>query len=211
MQIAGMQPRIGIPPVLGMLLSISMGMRASEMSRASMTILVFDYVGIDHETLRKTEDEADNIFRQAGVRVAWQLCLSAAKPSSAECPEVGPLTPALRLVSHLQLVPDQVRTDTVGYSTSDVMTVSWEQTKKLAQSGAGPETLILGLIVAHEFGHLLLGKSHSISGIMQAQWNYHDWGLAHKRWLLFLPQQATVMRKQLRTRGETLAAANSTH
>jgi hypothetical protein len=91
------------------------------------------------------------------------------------------------------------------------MTVSWEQTKKLAQSGAGPETLILGLIVAHEFGHLLLGKSHSISGIMQAQWNYHDWELAHKRWLLFLPQQATVMRKQLRTRGETLAAANSTH
>jgi len=157
--------------------------------------------------MRRAEDVADQVFRHAGVEIAWRGCYLLLQSSESTCPAVSPSTPALRLVPRFQFVRGQVRADTMGYSTGDMMTVSWEEAQNVAQSGvAGPVTQVLGLVIAHELGHLLLGTGHSASGIMRARWGLNDWVLARQDKLSFLPRQAADLRKELRNRSETAVA-----
>ena len=111
---------------------------AAEQPKPGLTILVLNYAGIDDQTLRAAEGEADRIFRHAGVEVGWRHCDSAPKRPGAECPDVGASTPALRLISHFQFVAGQIRADTMGYAIGHMMTVSWDEAQNVARSDAGP-------------------------------------------------------------------------
>jgi hypothetical protein len=170
--------------------------RASEDGQHSMTILVFDYAGIKHETLLRAEGEADQIIRHTGAEVVWQNCNTVSNSPGTECPDVGPSTVALRLVPHFQLISGHIRTNTMGFSIGNTMTVSCEHADALARSGVAPLTEILGVTIAHEFGHLLLGNAHSVSGVMRARLGLTDWELAHTGWLRFHPLQARALRQE---------------
>jgi hypothetical protein len=63
----------------------------------------------------------------------------------------------------------------------------------------------LGHAIAHELGHLLLDlKGHTIQGIMRAEWGLKDlWDAAH-RILVISPQQAEVLRADVRRRNAPL-------
>jgi hypothetical protein len=57
---------------------------------------------------------------------------------------------------------------------------------------------ILGHVMVHEIGHLLLGtNSHSASGIMRAQWRNAELLSAGKGALVFAPAQSRRMRQRL--------------
>jgi hypothetical protein len=90
-----------------------------------------------------------------------------------------------------------------------MMTVSWGQAENLARSGLGPITEILGVTIAHEFGHLLLGNAHSVSGIMRRRFGRGDWELAQHGGLVFHPSEAAALRKEVRTRSETMLVASN--
>jgi hypothetical protein len=65
------------------------------------------------------------------------------------------------------------------------------------QAGLTAEA-ILGLVIAHELGHLLLGtNSHAAQGIMRANWKRQDLSLAGKGMLGFTEDQAQKMRGRL--------------
>jgi len=58
----------------------------------------------------------------------------------------------------------------------------------------------LGRVMAHELGHLLLGKNaHSAAGIMRAQWRAQDLVLAQAA-MPFLPGEAKSIQKQVKAR-----------
>ena len=61
--------------------------------------------------------------------------------------------------------------------------------------------VILGRVIAHELGHLLLGKkAHSHAGIMHSRWRAHDLGLSRQAAMLFLPVEAKRIRAKVRAR-----------
>jgi hypothetical protein len=73
---------------------------------------------------------------------------------------------------------------------------------KAEQERVNPAQL-LGLAVAHEFGHLLLGaKAHSATGIMRANWRHEDMERGAKGQLLFTDQQAPLIRADMQSRIE---------
>ncbi len=58
---------------------------------------------------------------------------------------------------------------------------------------------ILGLVIAHEIGHLLLATtSYALGGIMHFPWSAAQLGLAAQGLLSFTPRQAKKMRAQVR-------------
>jgi hypothetical protein len=62
---------------------------------------------------------------------------------------------------------------------------------------------ILGCVMAHEIGHLLIGSNgHSSSGVMQASWERKQIRQAVTSSLLFTPQQARQIQvaAQMRTK-----------
>lgn len=64
--------------------------------------------------------------------------------------------------------------------------------------------LLLAHVMAHEVGHLLLGREHSAIGLMRAQWSFRDMLLIRKDRLRF--SQADVARLQVavKTRSNAL-------
>ncbi len=58
-------------------------------------------------------------------------------------------------------------------------------------------TTLLGLVVCHELGHLLLGPGHTSDGIMVGRWSGEQTEAGRKRRLRFTRQQATVILREL--------------
>jgi hypothetical protein len=61
--------------------------------------------------------------------------------------------------------------------------------------------IILGCVIAHEIGHLLLGtNSHSGSGVMQQRWERRQIRQAMTGTLLFTPKQAKLIQAEMQKR-----------
>jgi len=167
-----------------------------------LTILVYDYAGVPPDTLLGAEQIAGDIFLHAGVEVIWRPCRMVNSPSRlVECPDPSPITPGLRLVHELRVARHGVRADAMGYATGDLATVSMEFIERLQKSGSGPLSEILGSVMAHEVGHLLLpGVGHSIRGIMRARWTQTEWVLIGQGRLHFVPEQARILKAEVLTR-----------
>jgi hypothetical protein len=61
-----------------------------------------------------------------------------------------------------------------------------------------PRTVVLGVALAHEIGHLLLpSKPHSSQGVMREKWDQPDFRSARHGELLFTAEQARAMREKL--------------
>jgi hypothetical protein len=171
-----------------------------------MTVLVYDYAGVPAETLVEAEHETSRIFRHSGVEVTWRPCRISGPSVPLECPKPGPMTPALRLVPRFQLVEDRIHAEAMGYSTGDFATVSVEFAQRLEESGVARLAEVLGHIMAHEIGHLLLpGGRHSVSGIMKARWSSNEWRLLRQGELNFAPEQSRFLRAELLHRLQPVA------
>ena len=58
-------------------------------------------------------------------------------------------------------------------------------------------TPLLGYVIAHELGHLLLGPGHAPNGVMRAVWSPMDLGAIRRGCLRFGPAEAARMRSVL--------------
>lgn len=80
------------------------------------------------------------------------------------------------------------------------LVVFYETVQALARSAITLADLpeILGITLAHEIGHLLLGpERHSATGLMRADWSRGDLEDAAKGRLLFSKEHARRMRAEL--------------
>ena len=79
--------------------------------------------------------------------------------------------------------------------------VFYHRVRDLANNAGLSESAILGSVMAHEFGHLLLGEgAHSGTGIMMADLNAKNFREAEKgELLIFSAEQLTVSARIPRT------------
>ncbi len=197
--------RLGFWLVAG--LALMMGMAATSYGRshgsvaaglgATITLRVFNYAGASAGVIAQAEKEADYILGQAGVKMVWWDCL--AKNAEPGCSGVfGPNDLTLRILpgepKGLAALPE----DTFGFALlPSAATVYASRVEILASSIDADQEYptLLGDVMAHEVGHLLLGSSsHSQTGIMQAQWQTQTLRQGIKRLLHFTPEQASELR-----------------
>ena len=70
-----------------------------------------------------------------------------------------------------------------------------------------PEAAVLGHMIAHEIGHLLLGlSSHSRTGIMSVPWRSKDLKRAGQDGMRFTKKEARRIRANLHKRSQSAAA-----
>jgi hypothetical protein len=180
--------RLGNGLVLGFLFTASFAW-AGQPSAVStdegqqITIGVYDYVQAGLGILLRTERVVDVIFKNAGVTLAWLTC-SADKtaPEDPGCADLsGPLKFAVRIEPNFMATKLRQKSDVFGLAAGieegefpcDVW-VFYDQVKELAVDKRLFLSQILGSVIAHELGHLLLGNSHSRSGLMRAVWSREE-------------------------------------
>ena len=191
---------------------------------AVFTIHVRNYANVDSKTLAQAEKVASEIFHHAGVGVEWdhqaiEIPLEI-KPEGADTRQffglshlwlniyTQAMTEALRL-------PDKVMGVAPGRGPDrQTVYVFYDYLEALAERQVlamrkGDITLpasrgqLLGHMIAHEFGHLLLNQpSHSPVGIMRGDWDLKDLQDAAYGTLNFTPSQAAVLCVEVARRAE---------
>jgi hypothetical protein len=169
----------------------------------AVKVSMFNDAQISDRKVATAESVAARLFARAGIRIDWLNCGHATETGeeTASCSKAA-------FPEHFEVRLRQrslnLHESTLGLSFlgddgigchADVFYAGVEPIQQ--QAGLTAEA-ILGLVIAHELGHLLLGtNSHAAQGIMRANWKRQDLSLAGKGMLGFTEDQAQKMRGRL--------------
>ena len=181
------------------------------------TVHVCNYADVDSKTLASAERVAAEIFRKAGIESRWVDAGDMSQNQSEDSKDESSLG-----LSHIWLhILSPAMAGRLGLPSTAtglapgtgpdrrVVDVFYNRVQELAQkqmiawanSTISPHASldqILGAVIAHEIGHLLLNQpSHSKTGIMRGDWYLADLYDVAYGCLLFTPHQAEVIRAEL--------------
>jgi hypothetical protein len=170
-----------------------------------VSVSIFDYAGVHPHVLAQAEKSITRLLGEAGLEVKRMECSSPAAPgrTSADCRKrLEPAEIVVRILPGFRPGDKSVLGHSLGAAYA---TVYYEGAVKfagrqLASEGAatGP---ILGCVIVHEIGHLLLGPNqHSPRGMMRAQWSSEELKLITDSSLHFTAQQAEAIRAEVNRR-----------
>jgi hypothetical protein len=178
-----------------------------------VAISVYDYAHVSTGLLTAAEEDARRVFRQAGVETVWATCFP--KPEKAEpdgCSAVDATHLILKILPRAIAASARERSDVLGTAIVDEKGVGfyayifYDRVQRIAKErklGHG----LLGDVLAHEIGHLLLGSnSHSVSGIMSAHWYGEELRRISEGAMFFAPSQSRMMRDRVASRQVDLPA-----
>jgi hypothetical protein len=180
-------------------------------SPLSITVHAFDYSGTHPASIADAQKAAGLPFRQAGIDVRWLNC-PVAGPDSAAVPECETRSDATHFV--LVILPEHMARKMAASPRQFGLAVLsrdggfpnhayvfLHRAVDLSRNELVPWAGILGHLMAHELGHLLLGtNSHFPVGIMRASWRTLEMKQALMGNLSFTPEQAARMRDEVRRR-----------
>lgn len=218
-----MKTRRAVGLVLGFLLAVSAALARQSSAASSsdedqkITIGVYDYAQAASEVLTRAERVTDGMLQNAGVYIAWLSCSAdESSPRNAGCSNLaGPLKITLHIVPGSKKERLSKNSDAFGLAVEggagEFACDAWvfyDQIKKAAASTGLSLPQILGGVIAHELGHLLLGaNSHSRTGLMCARWSRKELLAADLGELGFSDSERARIRNSVVARQKALQAA----
>jgi len=163
-----------------------------------VVVSVYNDAKMSMKDLTGAESWASNILWQAGLDLVWRNCGHGVGHITRQVDCDSPGRIALRIIPGAAH-PTQDSIFGVAFLASDGTgkygDVFYQPAVKLhTESGVRLDN-IMGGVVAHEIGHLLLGShAHASAGIMRPQWRGEDLHKLVKGKLLFTVEQAAQMR-----------------
>jgi hypothetical protein len=180
-----------------------------------ITVRLLNIAEVPPETLAQAGEVITGIFSQAGIEATWLDCSKGDEDPRSACNQ--PLAPthflvkliadakALGIERHpsccgLALRSEDGESGNHAYIFTDCL-------RKVASKARIARGRILGYVVTHEIGHLLLpAGTHTRWGIMRANLNGKDWQRTPT--LIFLPGQSDQLQSRLLARMEKAAATS---
>ena len=195
---------VGLVGILGVTSSVPVF--ASENEPVPMLMVqVYNYSQASPAVLTGAEREAGRILGQAGLRAVWLECPvgpSGVMPKGPCDKELDATDVRLRVLA----APTQheYQDSVFGFTIHPAFaSVYYEFAMRRAKTDHAESeiTIVLGGVIAHELGHLLLGTNgHSRAGIMQPRWEPNQVQQLMTGSLFFTPEQSKLMREEARTR-----------
>jgi len=166
-----------------------------------LSVFVAERAGADERTLSAAEQDATRVFHQAGVLVDWINCPESAGGNSAgACSDPIHADLIVHLVTHSRTLSGEFFG--VAFPTHDggvYADVFFDAIQQLEEkTKVASLASILGNVMAHEVGHLLLGaNSHCEQGIMQAHWQSGQLHQMARGQLRFTKEQAVKIQSRV--------------
>ena len=153
-----------------------------------LAVAVSDYAGVDPAMLAMAERIASDVYFRAGIKIEWVA------PDGFE--DTGRFY--VNVLSKEMAARFSASKETVGFATPGSLAANamYDRIREIAHDHRLPSGVILGYVMAHELGHLLLpAHSHSEMGLMKATM---DLRLAAEKKLRFTRDQAALMLERLK-------------
>jgi hypothetical protein len=178
---------------------------------ARVTVQLYDYAAVPYRTLAEAEQEASRIFRKAGVELLWMQC-SPLQNNACEQVEKS-MRFVVKILPETMAVHLHRPRGVLGVTVQQFAFIFFDRAQGLCAVERLSLSVILGYVMAHELGHMVLGQhSHSRSGIMMQTAQKDALTQAVMGLLVFTSQQAADMRTRLRSQTpgkEAIAGAPS--
>ena len=190
------------------LLSVGAGALQAEAPTAppTITVRIYNMSEADPGEIARAAQEASEIFARTGVELAWADCGGPAREPL--CGKVkGPSAVNLRLMPS-RLAPAGLPKGVFGFALmattsgfARTANVYFDRVGAIADGRKYRQAVVLGAMMAHEIGHLLLGEgSHSKYGLMSLPWSPKVLTAADRGMLSFAKREAVRIRKAARAR-----------
>jgi hypothetical protein len=170
-------------------------------NRPAIIVRVFNEARLDAATLRRAERQAAKIFEDAGIQ---SLVETGTGPFSSY--PVGGREFLVRIVDRkpLSATPEMLGFVGVDQVSHVRFAAAYEPAVEKTAKGFACETdQVLGTVMVHEIGHLILGPAHARGGIMHPRWGPLEFLLIKVGALEFTPEEAGRLRNEA---GRVIAA-----
>jgi hypothetical protein len=183
-------------------------------AEAGIRVHLYNYAGVSQKTLATAKADASAIFQTAGVNVAWVECPLGERDVDKDAACHLPLSPRdlqMRILDRGMAKRVRVTQHSLGYALladgfDSIAAVFFHRAVDLEGSNMATRATILGAMMAHEIGHLLLERNHhSKTGVMRASWGDGDLKMAAKGQLRFGAEETQSMASMVLRR---IGAAN---
>ena len=185
-----------------LLLGVSAEAKRSHGESQILTVSVYNDAGVAPETVKDAEVVASRIFEASRIHVEWLNCfvLESGGPGAHCDRDVSRGHLQVRIGRHSVNLRDSILG--ISYLSDDgegsQADIFYEQIQALSPETSAKPDVMLGHVMAHEIGHLLLGtNSHSLSGIMIARWHKQEIARASNGMMHFDESQAECMAERL--------------
>ena len=193
------------------------GIATADTRPAPLVIRIYDGTAADAASRASAIHTAANIVADAGLHVAWHDCTNDAQ--RAEC------TPSRRgreLIIRIMATPapgTPIQADAIdtgasaltftrilGFAVIDpasgggsLATIFRDRVDAIAQRAEVASSAVLGVTIAHEVGHLLLGTpTHGRNGLMREIWTDQELALGRVDDWLFSPSERHILQSIVR-------------
>jgi hypothetical protein len=154
---------------------------------------------LSSEVMVRAQAEAARIFAELGVDLLWANA-TIGTPASPPRITVVVAPIAVRGAMRRALGTAIATESTAGHRAYAYV----DRVRLFAKRTSLDLAKVLGHVIAHEMGHLLLGHNrHALSGIMRDQWKQPEINLLEARRLTFTDDHALAIRRNLDSRLST--------
>jgi hypothetical protein len=138
-----------------------------------MNVAVCNRGDVRGSVIADAKAETELVYRSAGVEIVWHEC-DAFPPAAGQAHDpwfvirLRTDKPPQKLgPASLDVMGKAFVEDAGGYM-ADAYLQAIQATSELHHAESG---VLLGFVMAHELGHLILGVGHTPDGVMQAAWD----------------------------------------
>jgi len=178
--------------VLALLLATGTAPSAAEASSTTLVVRLYNTAAVSAENMHAAREAARSILDDTGLRVDFRSCGLTSSPSVAADACDEPLRASEVVVRIIAAPAFNTALHPEAYGVTYVVRETnrgWLATvfsnrigTAAARTGVDPGVL-LGRVIAHEVGHLLLGCGyHGGTGVMRAEWTDAELMRANPEW-----------------------------
>ncbi len=174
-----------------------------------MYVSLCNKVGLPVESVVRAQAETRLVFEAAGVEISWVGCDAAATAKL----ERGSQLFVVRLLADAPVHTSRnVSLEAMGRAytpergTGYLADAYVHSVTTFAAARQVDRDELLGFVISHELGHVLLGPGHVPEGVMSGTWKSNETAAMRKRWLRFPPSQAESIRHELEKRASASEA-----
>lgn len=193
---------------------LSASLKAQLVNPSAVTIRVYNGFGVPLRQLKEAQRSADTIFENAGLAPAWRECRTPEGPSAKSSDMCADVLESRELIVRIVAAPSSLNNDdfALGYSHVDagagagtLSTVFADRASIMSRHLGVDMFVVLGRVIAHEVGHLLMGTmTHSSDGLMRERWSGDALPFTGKKDWLFSEREIAFLHQGLLARQQGL-------